>query len=268
MKELKAAVIGLGVIGSAQVRLLGDTVHVTYDVKSGKKYPARAIHGCDFAVICTGTPQGDDGRADLTAVHAALRRLPASMPVMIRSTIPPGTTASLEATRGCVVHVPEFMSERPDGTWREPSDVPFLICGGTRKALEWFQPVLTAIAGGPVYPCTGLEAELVKYTANAFLAAKVTFVNEISRVCEAFGADWETVREGWLHDPRAGISHTATEGHQPGFGGSCLPKDLSALICASMTPGYFPWFLAAIQDRQRPVPRRCGVRSTVPSDMG
>ena len=246
MPPLKAAVIGLGVIGSAQVRLLGDTVHVTYDIKSGKKYPARAIHGCDFAVICVGTPQYSDGRADLTALHAALRRLPASMPVMIRSTIPPGTTAKLEAARACVIHVPEFMSERADGMWRESRDVPFMICGGTRKAIEWFQPVLAAMAGGPVYCCTGLEAELIKYTANAFLAAKVTFVNEMSRVCAAFGADWETVREGWLHDPRAGISHTATKGHEPGFGGSCLPKDLLALICASHDAGYFPAFLNAV----------------------
>jgi UDPglucose 6-dehydrogenase len=244
---VKAAVIGLGVIGSAQLRLLGDMTHVAYDIKDDRKYPARAIHGCDFAVICVGTPRGEDGRADLTALHAALRRLPVRMPVMVRSTIPPGTTAALEATRACVVHVPEFMSERPDGVWREPSDVPFLICGGTRKAIEWFQPVLTQMASGPVWCGSGLEAELVKYTANLFLAAKVTFVNEMSRVCAAFGADWEAVRQGWLQDPRAGISHTQTEGHEPGFGGSCLPKDLAALIGASTDAGYFPAFLNAIE---------------------
>ncbi len=54
------------------------------------------------------------------------------------------------------------------------------------------------------------------------------------------------MREGWLHDPRAGTTHTATEGHQPGFGGSCLPKDLIALICASRDAGYFPAFLNAV----------------------
>jgi nucleotide sugar dehydrogenase len=170
------------------------------------------------------------------------------MPVMIRSTVPPGTTASLEARKGHVVHVPEFMSERPDGVWKSPGDVPFLICGGTRQALEWFQPVLAAMAGGPVYCCTATEAELVKYTANCFLAAKVTFVNEIARVCGAFGADWAAVRQGWLHDPRAGTTHTAVEGHGPGFGGSCLPKDLSALIRASQGAGYEPGFLWAIEE--------------------
>ena len=245
---MKAAVIGLGVIGCAQMRLLGPMVRVAYDIATGEPYPTRAVRGCDFAVICVGTPQGDDGRADLTALHAALKRLPASMPVMIRSTIPPGTTDALAAGRRLVVHVPEFMSERSDGMWREPSDVPFLICGGTRQAIEWFQPVLAEIAGGPVYCCTGLEAELVKYTANAYLAAKVTFVNEIARVCAAFGADWETVRQGWLLDPRAGISHTETKGREPGFGGSCLPKDLSALIRASWDAGYFPGFLNAIDN--------------------
>ena len=245
---MKAAVIGLGVIGCAQMRLLGPMVRVAYDIATGEPYPTRAVRGCDFAGICVGTPQGDDGRADLTALHAALKRLPASMPVMIRSTIPPGTTDALAAGRRLVVHVPEFMSERSDGMWREPSDVPFLICGGTRQAIEWFQPVLAEIAGGPVYCCSGLEAELVKYTANAHLAAKVTFVNEIARVCAAFGADWETVRQGWLLDPRAGISHTETKGREPGYGGSCLPKDLSALITASHEAGYEPWFLAAIQE--------------------
>lgn len=249
MKELKAAVIGLGVIGSAQVRLLGPLARATYDIKAGGPYPAKLIHGCDFAVICVGTPQGEDGRADLTAVHKAVEHLPKRMPVMIRSTIPPGTMAALEASRPYVVHVPEFMSERDDGVWRESADVPFLICGGTRLAREWFESVVARMAGGrPLYFCTGLEAELVKYTANCYLAAKVTFVNEMARVCAAFGADWGNVREGWLHDPRAGISHTATEGHEPGFGGSCLPKDLSALICSSIDAGYRPDFLEAISD--------------------
>ena len=157
--------------------------------------------------------------------------------------------AALEASRPYVVHVPEFMSERDDGVWRESADVPFLICGGTRLAREWFEPVMARIAAGrPLFFCTGLEAELVKYTANCYLAAKVTFVNEMSRVCGAFGADWGTVRDGWLHDPRAGTSHTATEGHEPGFGGSCLPKDLAALIAASAGAGYEPWFLEAVQD--------------------
>jgi UDP-glucose 6-dehydrogenase len=103
------------------------------------------------------------------------------------------------------------------------------------------------VSAADVYCCTGLEAELVKYTANAFLAAKVTFVNEMSRVCAAFGADWGRVREGWLRDPRAGESHTETEGHGPGFGGRCLPKDLSALICACEEKGYRPVFLNAVE---------------------
>jgi UDPglucose 6-dehydrogenase len=247
VEKLKAAVIGLGVIGSAQVRLLGPAVRACYDVKGGGPYPRRLIASCDFAVICVGTPQGEDGRADLTALHSALGKLPARMPVMIRSTIPPGTIASLEARSGHVVHVPEFMSERGDGMWRESGDVPFLICGGTQQAREWFQPVVTAMAGRhPLHFCTGLEAELIKYTANCFLAAKVTFVNEMARVCAASGADWEAVRDGWLRDPRAGTTHTATKGHEPGFGGSCLPKDLSAIIAASTDAGYFPAFLNAI----------------------
>jgi len=245
--DLKAAVIGLGVVGQAQVRLFGDMVHATYDPKAGKRYPSRRVGQCDFAVVAVGTPQGRDGSADLSFLRAALDRIPPEIPVMVRSTIPPGTMAGLEKARSLVVHVPEFLNERPDGAWRESRDVPFMILGGIPAARDFFLPVLAqAAAGTPVYCGPALEAELIKYTANCFLAAKVTFVNEMARVCEAFGADWELVRAGWLHDPRAGESHSRVEG--AGFGGRCLPKDLAALIKASEGAGYMPEFLWALEE--------------------
>jgi nucleotide sugar dehydrogenase len=168
------------------------------------------------------------------------------MPVLIRSTVPPGTMAGLEKTRSVVAHLPEFLHERRDGAWRDSSDVPFMILGGLPAARDFFLPVLAEVTSAPVFLCSGLEAELVKYTANAFLASKVTFVNEMARVCAAFGADWDRVRSGWLSDPRAGESHTHVEG--PGFGGRCLPKDLSAVIKASEAAGYMPEFLWALEE--------------------
>lgn len=244
---MRAAVIGLGVVGKAQLRLLGDMVHAVYDpLETGGPYPFSRVAECDFAVVCVGTPQGDDGSADLSFLREALGRIPPEMPVMIRSTIPPGTMATLERARPLVVHVPEFLNERPDGAWRESSSVPFMILGGQPAARDFFLPVLAKVTSAPVHVCSGLEAELVKYTANCFLAAKVTFVNEMARICQAAGADWDQVREGWLRDPRAGESHTRVEG--PGFGGRCFPKDLAALIYASRDAGYEPVFLEAVQD--------------------
>ena len=248
MGDYKAAIIGLGVVGRAQVRLFGDMVHVTYDPAVRKRYPSRRVGQCDFAVVCVGTPQGDDGAADLSYLEEALSRIPPEIPVMVRSTIPPGTMAGLERARSLVAHVPEFLNERPDGAWKESSDVPFTIVGGLPAAREFFAATLegTGVLRCPWYECSGLEAELVKYTANCFLAAKVTFANEMARVCSAFGADWQYVRAGWVLDPRAGESHSMVEG--PGFGGRCFPKDLAALIAASRGAGYEPGFLEAVQD--------------------
>ena len=244
---MRAAVIGLGVVGKAQVRLLGDMVHAVYDpLGTPGPYPFERVAECDFAVICTGTPQRRDGTADLSFLREALGRIPPEVPVMIRSTIPPGTTARLERSRSLVVHVPEFLNEKPGGAWRESADVPFVILGGLPGAREFFLPALAAATPAPVHECSGLEAELVKYTANLYLAAKVTFVNEMARVCAAFGADWENVRDGWQQDPRAGESHSRVEG--PGFGGRCFPKDLAALITASRDAGYDPVFLRAVQE--------------------
>ncbi len=208
---------------------------------------ADGLAGAEFAFIAVGTPQGSGGQADLAALDGALYRLPPSMPVIIRSTVPPGTTDRVAKDR-IAVHVPEFMQERPDGAWREPGDVPFMILGGSEQAREFFLPVLLRLACPVVFiaRCTAIEAELVKYTANCWLAVQVTFANEMARVCAAAGAGWERVREAWLEDPRASASHTKVEG--PGFGGRCLPKDLSALIAASREAGYDPGFLRAVQD--------------------
>lgn len=247
---MKVAVIGLGIIGQSQVKLFGGHVHATFDVKSGEKYPEEKIRECDFAVICVPTPQGGDGRADLTIVWSAVCRLP-RVPVMIRSTVPPGAARMISDSLPelPVVYVPEFMCERQDGLWRESADVPFLILGsGDPLEGEYFEPWLREVHKGKIFRCTWDEAAMIKYTANAYLAAKVTFVNEISRVCAALGVNWETVREGWLHDPRAGISHTAVH-DPPGFGGACLPKDLTALIARSLDAGYDPLILDIVQDR-------------------
>lgn len=221
---------------------------VTYDIAGGGPYPAE-IASCDFAVIAVGTPATADGGADLSYLNCALRDLPADIPAMIRSTMPPGTTAKLGlAYPGrLIAHVPEFICERTGGAWSESADVPWMILGGDPAAREFFRPPLAAVFPGFIYECTALTAELAKYTANLHWAVKVTFVNEMAQVCAAFGADWEPVREAWLSDWRVDPGYTAMAGFPPGFGGPCWPKDLSALIEASRDAGYYPWFLAAVE---------------------
>jgi UDPglucose 6-dehydrogenase len=241
------AVIGMGVVGKAQARMLAGRDLVTYDIAGGVPYPDNRIGRCEYAVICTGTPQSPDGSADLSHVLEAVARLPDGMPVLIRSTMTPGTTDRIAAGRaGLACHVPEFMHERPGGAWSETTDVPFLILGGTQEAREFFAPRIAEAHASKIHECAALTAELVKYVINTYFATRVTFVNEMAGICAALGADWEDVRQAWLMDPRITPEYTGMDGFGPGFGGRCWPKDLAALRAASSQAGHPASFLDAI----------------------
>jgi nucleotide sugar dehydrogenase len=250
---MRVAVIGTGFIGKAQIRMLAqhDADIVTYDTSDDKPYPRVSIALCDFAIVCVGTPEAEDGSADLRYVFAAVRELPSDLPVVIRSTIPPGTTARLQATRpGWVCHVPEFMHEREGGAWSETTDVPFLVIGCMDRGEQamFFADMLTRLFPGKIFVTSAAVSEMVKYVVNLHLATRITFINEMAAVCKAHGVDWELVRDAWLMDPRITPEYTGMKGFEPGFGGRCWPKDLAAIIYAAETAGYEPEFLHAIQD--------------------
>lgn len=245
---MKVAIIGLGVIGTAQAEMFGEHVAVTYDPARDKHYPGPSIAVCDFAVICVGTPEGKDGHADLRFVEAAAAQLPRHLPVVLRSTVPPGTTDRLfKDTDRLYAHVPEFMGENVLNSWQRSQDVPYMIIGGKPEATCFFQQRFREVFPGVIHECKAVESELAKYAANLYWAARVTFINEFALVCEQFGADYERVREAWLTDPRMTEVYTKREGYPPGFDGRCWPKDLAALIGASWDAGYNPGFLRAIQ---------------------
>lgn len=243
---MSVAIIGMGVVGRAQARMFRDVV--AYDIAYETPYPEQAIAACAYAVIAVGTPAAPDGHASLSAVHQALTALPPPLPVLIRSTVPPGTTDSLRRRyRGRIIaHAPEFLTERDGGPWPDATDVPFLILGGGPAARQFFRPELGQVFPGVIHECTSTEAELAKYTANLYWAARVTFVNEMDAICGKFGADWERVRAAWLNDTRIDPAYTSMAGFGAGFGGACWPKDLAALIAASSDAGHEPEFLQAI----------------------
>lgn len=244
---MTVAIIGRGVVGKAQARLFKDVV--TYDITDAGPYPAKTISKCVFAVIAVSTPPAPDGHANLDAVWSALRQLPDGVPVMVRSTLPPGTSRDLQHLRApdLYAHVPEFLHERAGGAWAESGDVPFMLLGGSAASLRFFRPQLARVYKGLIRECSPAEAELAKYTANLHWAARVTFVNELAAVCARFGVHWEAVRRLWLLDPRVSAAYTAMAGFPPGFGGACWPKDLAALIAASSDAGYEAEFLHAIE---------------------
>ena len=249
--SVKVAIIGYrGIVGSAQMRLWAGHDIVGYDTADGGPYPAE-IASCDFAVVCVPTPTMRGGGADLNYLRRALGQLPDGVPVLIRSTVPPGTVDSIGVTwpHRLVAHAPEFICERAGARIRESADVPWMLLGGNPAAREFFRPRLAEVyPDDRIHEWPAIVAELAKYTANLHWAVKVTFVNEMAAICEATGAQWEQVREAWLADPRVARDYTAMDGFPPGFGGPCLPKDLAALIAESLDAGYEPEFLIAIED--------------------
>jgi UDPglucose 6-dehydrogenase len=251
---VKAVIIGGGFIGKAQARMLAGHDVTVWDETDGTSYPHAAVWAADMAVICVGTPQAEDGSADLSGLRRALGDLALGglavrVPVLIRSTVPPGTTAWVAGIWGRpVCHAPEFMHERQGGAWAESADVPFLILGGTPEARDYFLPLLAEFFP-KIHECDAVTAELAKYVINLHLATRVTFINEMDAICRAVGADWEDVRQAWLCDPRITPEYTGGIAEfGPGFGGRCWPKDLAALIHAARGAGYEPGFLEAVQE--------------------
>jgi UDPglucose 6-dehydrogenase len=252
---VKVAVVGLGVVGSAQVRLLEQNYEVVgYDKASGLDYPAEQIGQCEFAVIAVGTPSYQDGSINLDHVMEAVAQLPGAMPVMVRSTVIPGTCQWLaDVHEGYVAHVPEFMHERIGGPWKDTTDVPFAVLGCDDPAgTQFFLKHLRALPWDAQIQATStVTSELVKYVANLHWATQVTFVNEMAGIAKAAGADWEVVRTAWLMDSRLTDEYTSMAGFEPGFGGRCWPKDLGALIAAAKELDYYPHFLEAVQEANR-----------------
>ena len=254
---MRVGIIGLGVIGSAQADLFAPHHVIAYDPNGTRgrrgyretfiSYPHEELAACDFAIICVGTPETETGHADLTYVEGAATELPEGLPVMLRSTVPPGTTDRLFSGSGRLYcHAPEFMGENVLHSWQRPADVPYMIIGGDPVATLFFKTAFTQVFPGPIHECAAKESELAKYAANLYWATRVTFINELALICERFGVDYENVRAAWLSDPRMTSVYTKRAGYPAGFDGRCWPKDLKALITASRDAGYFPEFLDAI----------------------
>ena len=189
----------------------------------------------DMLLVCVGTPVLESGRSDLSqlksALEAARPMLAGGTPLVLRSTLPPGSVDQIarwaEATLPLIFTNPEFLRQ---GTALEDFLDPTRVIIGTfaepdPRALDMVSRVLR-VEGAPFRVVTATEAEVIKNAANAFLSLKLSFTNEISVLCEELGADALTVLDGIGLDPRIGTRYM-----QPsyGFGGSCLPKELRAL---------------------------------------
>lgn len=209
---------------------------------------AEACSGADLIFLAVGTPQADDGSANLSAIRAVVDSLaPCVTPdslVVTKSTVPIGTNRSIlnrfrELLGDRAPHVasnPEFLREGSAlKDFQEPDRVVVGVedAESTDRLNRLYQPFLK---NGAPFISMGLEsAEMTKYAANCFLATKISFINEMANVCDAVGADIDDVRQGMGHDHRIGFSFLLPGA---GYGGSCFPKDVRALQHVAATNGY------------------------------
>ncbi len=213
---------------------------------------ALAAAGADVVFLAVPTPQGDDGAADLSCLDAAVREIaPELSPgavVVTKSTVPVGTARRIQrlldeagATEARVASNPEFLRE--GSAVRDFLKPDRIVIGCDDPSTAVTITDLYRDVHSPTLVTDLASAELIKYAANGYLATRISFVNAISALCEAAGADVHDVALGMGYDQRIG-SHYLKPG--PGYGGSCLPKDVSALTFTAREMGVeLPPLLAA-----------------------
>ena len=221
--------------------------------------------------VCVPTPMMKDGSCDISTVEAVVRKLDdvsvscSPMPIIvIKSTVPPGTTAKLQES--CqwtnLVFNPEFLTEA--NSQRDFAEQDRVILGGVggetnsgvgevavlyrkfgleRQARRVAKDAVSISPGMPIIQgCTSTEAEMIKYLTNCFLATKVSLANEFAQLCEKMEVDWDAVWRLASKDERLGTSHWQVPGPdgKPGFGGSCFPKDLCGMVRFMLGNGVNP----------------------------
>ena len=220
---------------------------------------ADAIPGAEYAIIAVSTPEGEGGEADLSYVEAAAASIADHMtgPIVVvnKSTVPPLTGDMVSAVlqkrnqkhQAHVVSNPEFLREGSAiHDFMYPDRV---VVGGhdtqaAEKVAKLYEPLDAPVLVTPnIY-----TAEMVKYASNAFLAARISFINEIARICERVEADAKLVAEGMGMDKRIGPSYLDAG---IGYGGSCFGKDVKALSALAKRFDYHPELLHAVLDINR-----------------
>jgi UDPglucose 6-dehydrogenase len=212
-----------------------------------------AVAGSEFLFVCVGTPPTASGDADLSAVWSVVDALPPDLGravLVMKSTVPVGTGEKVRAAldaRG-LAHVgyascPEFLAE--GSAVRDFMEADRVVVGSFEDADGDGVEALHEPLGAPVVRMDVASAEMVKLAANAYLATRVSFINEIANVCELVGADVEQVARGMGLDRRIG-THYLRAGI--GYGGSCFPKDMSFLKLLAGNSGYHFHVVTAVME--------------------
>jgi nucleotide sugar dehydrogenase len=223
-------------------------IHSNVGEKSAAGEPIKMIaDNCEIVFICVPTPMKSDGSCDTSIVESVINELAQKtdkpLVVTIKSTVPPGTCERLNALHKNIVVCfnPEFLTER--NSIQDFKNQDRIIIGGPREGTNKLKAMYErAYPNVPTTKTSSTIAEMVKYVTNCFLATKVAFANEISQICGGLNIDYDKVIEYSTKDKRLGGSHWSVPGPDGlrGYGGSCFPKDINALISVAKKLGVDP----------------------------
>ena len=235
----KIGIVGQGFVGTAVHEGLKQHFKIeTYDIAktSTCKSLADLSEKSDVVFVCLPTPMKKDGSCHIDIVESTLLGLDVineCKTVVVKSTIPPGTTEKWNSlfTNIQVVFNPEFLTEA--NSVEDFKNQNRIIIGGPRPATTKVKRIFAkAFPKVPIIKTGSTTAEMVKYFLNCFLATKVSFANEMYQICEGLDIDYDKVTEYAIYDERLGKSHLNVPGPDGdyGYGGHCFPKDVKALI--------------------------------------
>ena len=246
---MKIGIVGQGYVGTA-VRTVFEKHYKcnTFDIKQecNCNTLGELVTDSDIIFVCVPTPMNKDRSCNTDIVEDVISDINDSVNidrlnhnsdtdkiVVIKSTVPPGTTDRLnkENDNITVIFNPEFLTEA--NFIEDFKNQNRIIIGGKRPATTRLRQIYSLVFPNvPIIKTGSKTAEMVKYFTNTFLATKVSFANEMNLICDKLGIDYDKVVEYSIYDERLGNSHWAVpgpDGHY-GFGGSCFPKDINALI--------------------------------------
>jgi UDPglucose 6-dehydrogenase len=253
----KVGIVGKGFVGGAMHDNFKECFEVAVWDTVEEKRTINSFEGfvdwSDIIFVCVPTPMLDNGACDTSIVEsvvAHIARLDRHKLVVIKSTVPPGTTERLAKEHGMqIAFNPEFLTEA--NAHNDFRNQPLIVIGADDQGIS---TVLTLLYyefnskvdnSAQVIARTTKEAELFKYLANCFLATKVIFANEFKILCDKIDVDYGRIAEVAMLDKRLGHTHWRAPGPdgQLGFGGSCFPKDTSALLAFADDIGTALWLL-------------------------
>jgi UDPglucose 6-dehydrogenase len=228
-----------------------------------------AIASADVVFIAVGTPPDEDGSADLRHVLAVAEQIGKHMKrelvIVTKSTVPVGTAAKVAAVVSRHATLPFHMCSNPEflkegaaiDDFMKPDRVVIGVDSDHARSVmaELYAPFVRT--GKPIIFMDIPSAEMTKYAANAMLATRISFMNEIANLCELVGADVDNVRKGIGSDSRIGSAFLFPG---PGYGGSCFPKDVKALVRTAKECGVLLRVLASVEDANDAQKHRLGAK--------